>query len=92
MEYTKLTVKHFITDLPNIINKNFENIKNLFDRFIDDSVSGTILLKGQNTVLNGEFSVVKSNTVKAKNFIIIENNKQYTLKEYIEKCIEESNE
>lgn len=91
MEYTKLTIKHFISDLPRIINSNFDAIKNLFGKFVDESTSGTILLKGKDsTSLNGEFSVIDANTVKARNIYITEDNRRYSLREYIEKCIAES--
>ena len=34
MDYTKLTIKHFISDLPRIFNSNFETIKKLFNKFL----------------------------------------------------------
>lgn len=93
MDYTKLTINNFIGDLPRIFNMNFESLKKLFDSFIqvDSSTSGTgaVTLKGNGTVLNGEFSSIKSNTVRANNIVIVDGTGTYTLKEYIRQCIEE---
>lgn len=94
MDYIKLNIKHFIGDLPRIINENFETVKNILDNFIVESKNGdgNILLKGNGTrALNGEFSSIKANSVRANNIIIVEGSSTYTLKEYINKCISENN-
>lgn len=89
MDYTKLTINNFIGDLPRIFNKNFEDLKKLFDSFIQTSGTGAVTLKGNGAVLNGEFSSIKSNTIRANNIVIIDGSSAYTLKEYIRQCIEE---
>ena len=45
MDYTKLTIKHFISDLPRIFNSNFETIKKLFNKFLVEENENTISLK-----------------------------------------------
>lgn len=93
MDYTKLSIKHFIGDLPRIINENFETVKTLLNKFVTENTAddGSIIIKGNGTKsLNGEFGSVKANSVRANNIIIVEGNTTYTLKDYINKCISEN--
>lgn len=95
MDFLKLTINNFIGDLPKIFNANFKRIKELFDSFIQvemstpDTPVQSVTLKGNDYVLNGDFSSVKANTVKANNIVIVDGNRTYTLKEYIRQCIAE---
>ena len=51
MDYTKLTIKHFISDLPRIFNSNFETIKKLFNKFLVEENENTISLKTSPTMI-----------------------------------------
>ena len=83
MDYTKLSIKHFIGDLPKIINENFEKIKIFIDT-IYDSVTGTI--KSTNADFTGK---VKCNSVITNNITVNdEKGNQVTIAELV-KRIEE---
>ena len=86
MDYTKLTIKHFISDLPRIFNNNFETIKKLFNRFLVEENENTITLKTSPTmILKGEFTSISANTIRATNLQILgSDNKYVSLDEYIE--------
>ena len=80
MDFTKLSIKHFIGDVPNIINTNFGKVKN-FVEMIFDASTGT--LKSTNAEFTGK---VKSNSVVTNNIIVNdERGKQITFAELIER-------
>ena len=88
MDYTKLTIKHFISDLPRIFNSNFETIKKLFNKFLVEENENTISLKTSPTmILKGEFA----STIRATNLQILgSDNKYVSLDEYIEEKVRET--
>lgn len=92
MDYTKLTIKHFISDLPRIFNKNFETIKMLFNKFLVEENENTITLKTSPTmILKGEFTSISANTIRATNLQILgSDNKYVSLDEYIEEKVRET--
>lgn len=92
MDYTKLTIKHFISDLPRIFNKNFEAVKKLFDKFVVEENENTVTLKTSPTmILKGEFASISANTVRATNLQILgSDNKYVSLDEYIEEKVREA--
>lgn len=92
MDYTKLTIKHFISDLPRIFNNNFETIKKLFNRFLVEENENTITLKTSPTmILKGEFTSISANTIRATNLQILgSDNKYVSLDEYIEEKVRET--
>ena len=90
MDYTKLTIKHFITDLPRIFNENFEGIKQLFNKFVKED-NNTINIKADDgSIINGEFDRIVVNRIDAKNiYIKDQDNNLVPLKNYItDKVIE----
>ena len=89
MDYTKLTIKHFISDLPRIFNNNFETIKKLFNKFLVEENENTISLKTSPTmILKGEFTSISANTIRATNLQILgSDNKYVSLDEYIEEKV-----
>lgn len=92
MDYTKLTIKHFISDLPRIFNNNFETIKKLFNKFLVEENENTITLKTSSTmILKGEFTSISANTIRATNLQILgSDNKYVSLDEYIEEKVRET--
>lgn len=92
MDYTKLTIKHFISDLPRIFNNNFETIKKLFNKFLVEENENTITLKTSPTmILKGEFTSISANTIRATNLQILgSDNKYVSLDEYIEEKVREA--
>ena len=92
MDYTKLTIKHFISDLPRIFNNNFETIKKLFNKFLVEENENTITLKTSPTmILKGEFTSISANTIRATNLQILgSDNKYVSLDEYIEEKVKET--
>lgn len=92
MDYTKLTIKHFISDLPRIFNCNFETIKKLFNKFLVEENENTISLKTSPTmILKGEFTSISANTIRATNLQILgSDNKYVSLDEYIEEKVRET--
>lgn len=92
MDYTKLTIKHFISDLPRIFNSNFETIKKLFNKFLVEENENTISLKTSPTmILKGEFTSISANTIRATNLQILgSDNKYVSLDEYIEEKVRET--
>lgn len=92
MDYTKLTIKHFISDLPRIFNNNFETIKKLFNKFLVEENENTISLKTSSTmILKGEFTSISANTIRAANLQILgSDNKYVSLDEYIEEKVRET--
>lgn len=96
MDFLKLTINNFIGDLPKIFNTNFKRLEELFNSFIQveiatpDTPVQSVTLKGNDYVLNGDFSSVKANTVRVNNIVIVDGNRTYTLKEYIRQCIAEA--
>lgn len=92
MDYTKLTIKHFISDLPRIFNNNFETIKKLFNKFLVEENENTITLKTSPTmILKGEFTSISANTIRATNLQILgSDNKYVSLDEYIEEKVRET--
>ncbi len=92
MDYTKLTIKHFISDLPRIFNNNFETIKKLFNKFLVEENENTISLKTSPTmILKGEFTSISANTIRATNLQILgSDNKYVSLDEYIEEKVRET--
>ena len=92
MDYTKLTIKHFIYDLPRIFNNNFETITKLFNRFLVEENENTITLKTSPTmILKGEFTSISANTIRATNLQILgSDNKYVSLDEYIEEKVRET--
>ena len=92
MDYTKLTIKHFISDLPRIFNSNFETIKQLFNKFLVEENENTISLKTSPTmILKGEFTSISANTIRATNLQILgSDNKYVSLDEYIEEKVRET--
>ena len=92
MDYTKLTIKHFISDLPRIFNNNFETIKKLFNKFLVEENENTISLKtSPNMILKGEFTSISANTIRATNLQILgSDNKYVSLDEYIEEKVRET--
>lgn len=92
MDYTKLTIKHFISDLPRIFNNNFETIKKLFNKFLVEENENTITLKTSPTmILKGEFTSISANTIRASNLQILgSDNKYVSLDEYIEEKVRET--
>ena len=92
MDYTKLTIKHFISDLPRIFNNNFETIKKLFNKFLVEENENTIALKTSPTmILKGEFTSISANTIRATNLQILgSDNKYVSLDEYIEEKVRET--
>ena len=92
MDYTKLTIKHFISDLPRIFNNNFETIKKLFNKFLLEENENTISLKtSPSMILKGEFTSISANTIRATNLQILgSDNKYVSLDEYIEEKVRET--
>ena len=92
MDYTKLTIKHFISDLPRIFNSNFETIKQLFNKFLVEENENTISLKtSPSMILKGEFTSISANTIRATNLQILgSDNKYVSLDEYIEEKVRET--
>ena len=92
MDYTKLTIKHFISDLPRIFNNNFETIKKLFNKFLVEENENTISLKtSPSMILKGEFTSISANTIHATNLQILgSDNKYVSLDEYIEEKVRET--
>ena len=92
MDYTKLTIKHFISDLPRIFNNNFETIKKLFNKFLVEENENTITLKTSPTmILKGEFTSISANTIRATNLQILGSDSKYvSLDEYIEEKVRET--
>ena len=92
MDYTKLTIKHFISDLPRIFNNNFETIKKLFNKILVEENENTITLKTSPTmILKGEFTSISANTIRATNLQILgSDNKYVSLDEYIEEKVRET--
>ena len=92
MDYTKLTIKHFISDLPRIFNNNFETIKKLFNKFLVEENENTISSKTSPTmILKGEFTSISANTIRATNLQILgSDNKYVSLDEYIEEKVRET--
>lgn len=92
MDYTKLTIKHFISDLPRIFNNNFETIKKLFNKFLVEENENTITLKTSPTmILKGEFTSISANTIRATNLQILGSDNRYvSLDEYIEEKVRET--
>lgn len=92
MDYTKLTIKHFISDLPRIFNNNFETIKKLFNKFLVEENENTISLKtSPSMILKGEFTSISANTIRATNLQILgSDNKYVSLDEYIEEKVRET--
>lgn len=92
MDYTKLTIKHFISDLPRIFNNNFETIKKLFNKFLVEENENTITLKTSPAmILKGEFTSISANTIRATNLQILgSDNKYVSLDEYIEEKVRET--
>ena len=92
MDYTKLTIKHFISDLPRIFNSNFETIKKLFNKILVEENENTITLKTSPTmILKGEFTSISANTIRATNLQILgSDNKYVSLDEYIEEKVRET--
>lgn len=91
MDYTKLTIKHFISDLPRIFNSNLEVIKNLFNKFVVEENENTISLKtSSNVSLKGDFDFITASTARVSNLQILgSNNKYISLDEYIEEKVKE---
>lgn len=80
MDFMKLSIKHFIGDVPNIINTNFEKVKNFVETVFDAS-TGTV--KSTNAEFAGK---VKANSVVANNITINdERGNQITFAELIER-------
>lgn len=80
MEFQKLSIKHFIGDLPNIINANFEKIKKFVENIFDE---GTATIKATNAELEGK---VTANSIVTKNLTVNDKNgKQITFAELIER-------
>lgn len=68
MEFLKLSVKHFIGDLPNIINTNFEKVKKFAENIFDEK---TETIKAVNAKLTG---TITANSVEAKNLTVNDKN------------------
>lgn len=82
MDFIKLSVKHFIGDLPNIINTNFEKVKDTIEKFFDAT---TNTLKGQNGELNGNFSKIVCTSISTNNLSVRNNNETIAFAELLER-------
>lgn len=81
MEFTKLTIKNFIADLPRIFNENFNIIKKKFDELFPDN-SKSIKLDG------AEVEKIRCNTIRANNVFVTDSSGNVRpLKDYIDECI-----
>lgn len=81
MEFTKLSIKNFIADLPRIFNENFNIIKKKFDDLFPDN-SKSIKLDG------ADITKITCNTIQANNIFVTDNSgKVRSLKDYINDCI-----
>lgn len=80
MVFLKLSIKHFIGDLPNIINANFEKIRVFVENIFDEN---TRTLKSTNAEFAGKMS---TNSIVTKNLTVDDKSgKQVTFAELIER-------
>ena len=84
MEFTKLSVKNFIADLPRIINDNFNVIKKKFEDLFPEN-DKSIKLDA------ADISRINCNTIQANNVYVTKDGKVITLEEYISDIIKKSN-
>ena len=82
MEFTKLSIKNFIGDLPRILNKNFDALKTVLDNIVDNkdpkSAAHTISASAVNVT-----GVVDANTISANNIVLKITGKKYSLVDLI---------
>ena len=78
IEFKKLSIKNFIGDLPNIINANFDKIKNFIDEIF---VNDTLVVK--NASIEGN---VTANSITANNITItLENGNKTSVAELLDR-------
>jgi len=87
MDFTKLTIKHFISDLPRIFNKNFDTIKAFIDKVFTEK-SNSIAIGSEDLNLTGKFTLIEADEIKSGNIIISENGKWISLEEYIQEKVD----
>lgn len=89
MNFEKLTLKHFISDLPRIINKNFNNIKIFIDKVFTENESD-IIIGSDNLHLNGKFTNITTTEIKAGNVKILQDGEYVDLNVYIQNIVNEA--
>lgn len=78
IEFKKLSIKNFIGDLPNLINTNFDKIKNFIDEIF---VNDTLVVK--NASIEGN---VTANSITANNITItLENGNKTSVAELLDR-------
>lgn len=78
IEFKKLSIKNFIGDLPNIINANFDKVKNFIDEIF---VNDTLFVK--NASIEGN---VTANSITANNITItLENGNKTSVAELLDR-------
>lgn len=82
MEFSTLSIKNFIGDLPRILNKNFNTLKSVLDNIVDNTDPKTATHTISATTVNAT-GVVDANTVSANNIILKINGKKYSLVDLI---------
>lgn len=89
MNFEKLTIKHCISDLPRILNKNFDAVKEFINKVFTESESD-VNIGSDNIHLNGTFTTIKSNELKAGNIKILHDGEYITLESYIQNIVRET--
>lgn len=86
MDIIKLSIKHFMGDIPRVINENFQKICDVLDKIFNEKDD---LLHSTNMEASGK---IEANTVKANNIYIDIDGEDVSLADVVKelkKCKEE---
>ena len=75
MTFKELSIKNFISDLPRIINNNFNVVKTFIEKVFTENESN-ITIGSEEIHVTGKFVAIDVNDIKAGNIKILEQRKR----------------
>ena len=87
MTFKELSIKNFISDLPRIINNNFNVVKTFIEKVFTENESN-ITIGSEEIHVTGKFVTIDVNDIKVGNIKILENGEYVSLHDYIQSIVE----